>query len=145
VFLHGKKRLGRRDRTRWHLNKILIHLKKFTPPIIKKKRLIIKVYFNLVLITCILWLLAQEDDGVGRTCVCLHKTWDLTSLAMEVKEFQTTSCVAVWFLPWIQQNRCTLIEFMVWSHMHKKKNHGSWYGGGPIWCIVLKRKCVMLS
>ncbi len=24
-----------------------------------------------------------------------------------------------------------------------EKDHGSWDGGGPIWCIMLKKKCQM--
>lgn len=35
-------------------------------------------------------------DGIKRTCVYLHKTWNLPTL-MEMKESQITSCVAMHF------------------------------------------------
>jgi hypothetical protein len=31
VSLHGKKGLGKKDRKRWHYDKILVYLKKFGP------------------------------------------------------------------------------------------------------------------
>jgi len=31
VSLHGKKRLGKKDRKKWHYDKILVHLKKYAP------------------------------------------------------------------------------------------------------------------
>ncbi len=31
MFLHGKKGLGKKDKKGWHCDKILVHLKKFTP------------------------------------------------------------------------------------------------------------------
>jgi hypothetical protein len=60
-------------------------------------------------------------NDIKRTCVCLRKTWNLTSLTMEAKEFQTTWCVHVWFPSWIQQSRCIHIKSMVWPHMHQEK------------------------
>jgi hypothetical protein len=39
-------------------------------------------------------------DGIGRTYVFLHKTCNPTSLAMEAKTFQITSCVLVCSVPW---------------------------------------------
>jgi hypothetical protein len=42
--------------------------------------------------------MCHHDDwknGIEKTCVYLHKTWDLTSLTMKVKESQIASCVTV--------------------------------------------------
>ncbi len=33
MFLHGKKGLGKKDRKRWHYDKILVHLKNLHPKV----------------------------------------------------------------------------------------------------------------
>jgi hypothetical protein len=38
-------------------------------------------------------------NGIRKTCVSSHKTWNLASLTIEAKEFQTSSCVVVHFCP----------------------------------------------
>jgi hypothetical protein len=51
VSLHGKKRLGKKDRKGWRCDKILAHLKKFAPRIktyknhVIKKKLIKKIIY----------------------------------------------------------------------------------------------------
>jgi hypothetical protein len=71
------------------------------------------------------WLL----QSLKRWCQkknCSYKTWNSTSLAMEVEESWITSCVAVCSSsmcssPWAQHNRCICIKFMSWSHMHRER------------------------
>jgi hypothetical protein len=81
-------------------------------------------------------------DGIRRIWVCSHKTWNPTSLTMEMKESRITSCVPMCSPPWIQRSRCIVSLLNLWpSNICIDKDHELWDGGGLIWCVMLKRKC----
>jgi hypothetical protein len=61
----------------------------------------------------------EWKNDVESICICLCKTWNLTSLAMKVKKNWITSCVPMRFPPWAQQNKCIHIKFMAKSHIHR--------------------------
>jgi hypothetical protein len=70
---------------------------------------------------------------------CSRKTWNPTSLTMEVKEFQTTSCMVVRFAPWAQWNMCILNKSMGWLDMHKKKPQIIGWGKPNLLCSVKEK------
>jgi hypothetical protein len=78
-------------------------------------------------------------DGIGKTCVCSHKTSNLTSLIMETKEFQTTSCVAVRSPPWTQRSKCIHVRSMVWPHMHWEKLQIMGWGRFNLMCSAKEK------
>jgi hypothetical protein len=79
-------------------------------------------------------------NGVGKTGVCSHKTWNLTSLTREAKKSQTTSCVTCVFPHEYKEVNVSMLN--LWpNNLYIEKYHEPWDGGGPIWCITLRRKC----
>jgi len=46
----------------------------------------------------------DRRNGIGRTCVCSHKTWHLTFLTMELKKFQIASYATMRSFLWTQRN-----------------------------------------
>jgi hypothetical protein len=45
------------------------------------------------------------------------------------------------FLPKSIMKKMYFLSNLWPNHICIKKDHGLWDGGGPIWCIVLRRKC----
>ncbi len=60
-------------------------------------------------------------DGIEKTCVCLCKTWNLTSLVMEVNFFWKASCLAMCSTSWVHQSRFIFVGPMARLHMHQER------------------------
>jgi hypothetical protein len=63
--LHAKKWLGKKEKKRWHYDKILVHLKEFSPPYCKASRLEILSTWCLLL-DKIFW----KDPTKMRLLIC---------------------------------------------------------------------------
>jgi hypothetical protein len=80
-----------------------------------------KMWISFVINTISIHCYDDWRNGVERMCVHLCKTWNPTSLTMEVKKFQIASCVVVRSPPWAQWSRCIFIGSMAWPHMHRER------------------------
>jgi hypothetical protein len=65
-------------------------------------------------------------NDIGKTCVCLCKTWNSTSLPTKAIFFWNASCLVVHSTLQAHQSRFILVGSMAWLHMHWKKtmNYG---------------------